>query len=1164
MSAIIHQPDAIDFLGSLGPDGVRRYKTRCKVLIDGHLQTETLVMIDDVVSVQTSKTIKGAGQATFILTPSENYLNIIFPNDYVNIYFDIGDGSGWTRTFFGLVDRIEEDYVVAKEGQPRTTYKVVCSDFHKVVERSMVYFNPHLANRDEFQNYDFAKANVAGLSLMTKGILAGGAPPDIILNLLLQMLGFGTQFQLPGSYFPGSVQDRLRKKRALDVQGRLSVEEAKALAGVGGDYLRYKADVQDQVSAAVSKFGKLSSIEEQKKAVAKELGITLRGAKEQISTPDQLIQQATEDTLNDKLQSIESLRGLAGTALSDANRNIATLESTVAEQSFLIDILDIYTFVEKRAIDGYLFGQPVWQKQGSLLSILRTFSNEPINELFFDLRPLNSEPADDENTFRPVEGKYSVVADDKSGNLSEATNQGITMIPALVMREYPFSTIDGVDLSGVTLSVNSQRDAETGEAKKVNIGPVPFGAIFSDDANRPGRHVVEIPNINVDDRALAKADSQSEAAEPTALGYKHLDVAVISEGEIIKSTLGRSDADHFNLFEFYSDAVLGTDQRFYMKDILPIITPVHILRHGLRVRTVTTRAARFSLNAVALLKGFRGETPEKVDPSNKTDNAVDDLAEVNPTELGLPVDPAELPPETIVFLNGQQSDWGYRPKPRPGRIDGPDAWVFHQGIDISKNRNSVSSEPIPIRAIADGWVTHSVPDRGKAGYGNYVVIKHNFSGIKGFRYATYGHLASIHPSVMLGGKGALTSTPAQMGRFCAADEAPGVSGAKQKIRTVKKGQIIGFMGNTGTGYNPGVGLHLHFEINRRFAPRKDSITRRIPFSEVPQTGPTPAPPAGFDPTGDNTDVMVAADQRSCDPVSFYSRFGKDLVGLLNASAGDGEEGDNEPDTKDMGDGSAEEQGNDPMSDVQEETGVDLLEKKVPAAVRNTVDSGSTRRQIIRWALLQDHWYQHNLEYLSGRVDMRGAPEIRVGYRLDIKERNMSFYVEGVNHSWSYPNNMTTNLQVSRGQPNNPYPLYVYPYIENLGATDSQRRNARSRLATYFLTPDPIAIRRSLFLRGDTAKTAGTYRNNAFAATATQENGTNIVDNIAAIEYVEEAKISEKYNEMVVPAGKAVNLTDSGLQDNEDARDNPNTSILSGTEGSGLPKLGSMRKRRRRR
>jgi murein DD-endopeptidase MepM/ murein hydrolase activator NlpD len=1155
MSAIINQPDAVDFLGSLGPDGVRRYKTRCKVLLDGHLQTETLVLIDDVVSVQTSKTIKGAGQATFILTPSENYLNIIFPNDYVNIYFDIGDGSGWTRTFFGLVDRIEEEYVVAKEGQPRTTYKVVCSDFHKVFERSMVYFNPHLANRDEFQNYDFAKANIAGLSLMTKGILAGGTPPDIILNVITQMIGFGTQFQLPSSYFPGSVQDRLRKKRAADVVGRLPSTPADLIGSDGQGYLRYKEKLQLEVTATVDKFGKLGSIEEQRKQVAEELGITLRGAKDQIATPDQIIQQATDEKLRKNLQSVEALRGLAGTAFSDAQRNISTLESTVAEDSYLIDILDMYTFIEKRAMDGYLFGQPVWEKQGSLLSILRTFSNEPINELFFDLRPLSSNTSEDDNAFRPVEGAYSIIADDKKGNLDDGEENGITMIPAVIMREYPFSMIEGLDLSEVELLVKSND-------KRIRVGQVPFGAIFSSKPNQPGRHVVDIPNINVDDRATAMADAQDEVTEPTALGYKHLDVAVVSEGEIMKSTLGRSDADHFNLFEFYSDAVLGSDQRFYMKDLLPIITPIHILRHGLRVRTVTTRAARFSLNAVAHLKGFRSNEPEKEDASNKTDGTP---AETDPTQLGLPVDPADVPAETIVCWNGQQSDWGYRPKPRPGRTDGPDAWVFHQGLDISKNRNSNISTPIPIRAIADGEITHAVPDKGKAGYGNYVVIRHNFTGIKGMRSSTYAHLSAIHPKVMLGGKVKLSSTARQMDNMCSVD-AEGVSNGKMKAKQVKKGQIIGYMGNTGTGYAAGVGFHLHFEITRHFAPKKDSVTRRIPFTEVPQNGSTPSPPAGFDPYGTSSDAMRAADQNSCDPVRFYSAFGKDLVGLLNASAGSGEEGDNESDNQDPGDGSPEEQQN--PSKVQVAAELDkpeiLEDTRAQAGAKNSVDSGSTRRQIIRWALLQDHWYQHNLEFLSGRIDMRGAPEIRVGYRLDIQERNMSFYVEGVNHSWSYPNSMKTNLQVSRGQPNNPWPLYVYPYFESLGATDSQRRNARSRLATYFLTPDPIAIRRSLFLRGDTVKEAGLYRNNAYAATATQENGTNIVDSLDAIEYDAEARISEKYNEMVVPAGRYSDLTDSGLQDNEDARDNSGTSSITGTDATGLPKLGSMRKRKRRR
>src|SRR5690606_18571259 len=125
-----------------------------------------------------------------------------------------------------------------------------------------------------------------------------------------------------------------------------------------------------------------------------------------------------------------------------------------------------------------------------------------------------------------------------------------------------------------------------------------------------------------------------------------------------------------------------------------------------------------------------------------------------------------------------------------------------------------------------------------------------------------------------------------------------------------------------------------------------------------------------------------------------------------------------------------------------------------------VDTPSTRRQIARWALLNDHWYQHNLEYLSGTIEMRGAPEIRVGYRLDLADRNMSFYVEGVSHSWSYGGEMSTTLQVTRGQPNNPYPSYVYPHIEGFTPTDTQRR-AGSRLSKYFIVPDPISVRRAL-------------------------------------------------------------------------------------------------------
>jgi hypothetical protein len=154
---------------------------------------------------------------------------------------------------------------------------------------------------------------------------------------------------------------------------------------------------------------------------------------------------------------------------------------------------------------------------------------------------------------------------------------------------------------------------------------------------------------------------------------------------------------------------------------------------------------------------------------------------------------------------------------------------------------------------------------------------------------------------------------------------------------------------------------------------------------------------------------------------------------------------------------------------------------------------------------------------------------------------MSFYVEGVNHSWQFPNSMKTSLQVTRGQPNNPFPVYVLPAFEGMGATDSQRRTAKSRLATYFVTPDPVAIRRSLFLRPEGSKfDPGTASN----VQGTGVMGVNVVDQIDAWEG-EDKNIATKYNEAVIPAG-ATNKVDETLPSGN-ADDSPGKSTVSGMD-----------------
>lgn len=105
------------------------------------------------------------------------------------------------------------------------------------------------------------------------------------------------------------------------------------------------------------------------------------------------------------------------------------------------------------------------------------------------------------------------------------------------------------------------------------------------------------------------------------------------------------------------------------------------------------------------------------------------------------------------------------PPPLPPSVDAPKPTLLymHQGLDLLANIGT------PVHAAADGLVTIAGPD---GGYGNAVHIEH-----AGQRATLYGHLSRI-----------------------ASDIEPG--------RYVRRGDVIGFVGNTGRS----TGAHLHFEV----------------------------------------------------------------------------------------------------------------------------------------------------------------------------------------------------------------------------------------------------------------------------------------------------------------------------------------------------------------
>ncbi len=105
------------------------------------------------------------------------------------------------------------------------------------------------------------------------------------------------------------------------------------------------------------------------------------------------------------------------------------------------------------------------------------------------------------------------------------------------------------------------------------------------------------------------------------------------------------------------------------------------------------------------------------------------------------------------------SDFGKRKNPFSGE------WKNHNGIDLA------AFEGTPVHAIKDGSAAYCFT--GDETFGNYVILSHD----KGKMTSVYAHLSEI---------------------------------SVDQYSTVKKGDIIGYVGHTGLATGP----HLHFEIRQ--------------------------------------------------------------------------------------------------------------------------------------------------------------------------------------------------------------------------------------------------------------------------------------------------------------------------------------------------------------
>lgn len=155
-----------------------------------------------------------------------------------------------------------------------------------------------------------------------------------------------------------------------------------------------------------------------------------------------------------------------------------------------------------------------------------------------------------------------------------------------------------------------------------------------------------------------------------------------------------------------------------------------------------------------------------VDKINKYANKFKSEATLKPADGEIP----KLVPGSFMRPTVGRNTSGYGPRSLGARS-------FHYGIDIA------STTAPPVVAVADGVVTRSVtgcPPNGRlgstcgGGWGNHLWVKFNVGG-RSYE-AVYGHLSRV---------------------------------AVSNGQTVKQGQMIGNMGNSGSS----TGMHLHFELH---------------------------------------------------------------------------------------------------------------------------------------------------------------------------------------------------------------------------------------------------------------------------------------------------------------------------------------------------------------
>ena len=524
---------------------VHRQHSKVRVTLHSHYQDNMIDMSDDVTYVQTQKTTKSIGRFQIHLAPRRNYLNYIFANDIINVYFNPNDGKrGNIRSMMGYVDSVNIEEKTDDNSVTTTKFVIIGSDFQKAFDKSSIYFNAYMRQLldERFARTDQGKLrgtfnnSAEGAALRNAGLTVFGSPSDFIENFSNTLLGFGGQWRLPDSYAKSQGRiDANRKKRIQRAKDRLPENLTQLLETIG-----LSGDVE---SLSIQK------IIDKAKEVLRELS-------------------EAEKVVGELKKKQDAAHQLTSNLLLSAYR--AVVQTT--EAGYPIGIIDLlsFDFIEALAVDGFNQDASIWGSQGTISQFLYGNSNGIINELMFDLRPVS---VGNEGI---KEGDYDKTSDELGINMEGPGPAEVQYAPSIIFREYPYSVVSGFDASKINFTPTGQASYS-----KTDAGFVPFGPVFSMEPNVQKRHVYEYnqPLIVTDCRF-------SRHQKP----LKHLDSITIRNTDVKEVSVGRSDDQVINAITLNSKhtSQISESTTSIMSNFMPILNQISIARHGFRLWQGTT------------------------------------------------------------------------------------------------------------------------------------------------------------------------------------------------------------------------------------------------------------------------------------------------------------------------------------------------------------------------------------------------------------------------------------------------------------------------------------------------------------------------------------------------------------------------------------------------